>query len=141
MQVKVYFLDINFDKLQDQAPDNSLAGYSYFCKEYREKIAEGLSSEETFNHARQKCIEKGYLKGIIEKEEFAVMFRPLVDREESIRDGAREETAEIMYRAAVEKGASDEILKHLALAGGLSAEQVNEICKEVAEEQASCVAR
>ena len=64
------------------------------------------------------------------------MFKPLVDREESIRIGAREEakeeTAEAMYRVAVEKGVSEEILKHLALTGGLSDELVNEINNEVA---------
>ena len=141
LQVKVHFLDINFDKLQDQTPDNSLAGYSYFYKEYRERIEEGSSSEKSFDYARQKCIEKGYLKEIIEKEEFVVMFRPLVNREESIRLGAREETAEAMYRTAVEKGASDEILKHLALTGGLSDELAKEIYNEVVEGQACCVAR
>ena len=108
-----------------------MAGYSYFYKEYREKIAEGISPVETFDYARQKCIEKGYLKGIIEKEEFVVTFMPLIDREESIRDGAREETSEAMYRAAVEEGASDKVLKRLALTGGLSDELANEIYNEV----------
>ena len=59
------------------------------------------------------------------------MFKPLIDREESIRDGAREETAEAMYRVAVEKGVSDEVLKLLALTGGLSGERANEIYNEV----------
>ncbi|MCL2009000.1 MAG: hypothetical protein FWG71_00450 [Synergistaceae bacterium] len=66
-----------------------------------------------------------------------MMYKPLVDREEDIRAGGREEGWdqgwEAAYRTAVEGGASDEVLKRLARTGGLSVKRTNEINNEVAE--------
>ena len=145
LRVKVNFRDINFDRLQEQSPDNSLAGYSYFYKEYRSATAEGVNVEEAFDNARKKCVEKGYLKEIIDKEEFIMMYKPLVNREESVRLGAREEgreeASETMYRVAVKRGVPNDVLADLALTGGISKEKATRIYNEVVGEPDGYVTR
>ena len=55
------------------------------------------------------------MKDIIDKEDFVVMYKPLINREESIRLGASQETAEAAYATAVKSGASRNVLKQIAM--------------------------
>ena len=108
MRITVKLVDINFDNLKDQRPEGMLAGYSYFQKQFRLKKAEGASSEDSFEHAVGQCKKDGYLKGVVDKEDFIVKYRykPLYSREDELWYERGLEMLEI----AIKAGASGEIL-------------------------------
>jgi hypothetical protein len=80
LNVVVDVLDIRYDKLADKAPDSYLAGYSFFVDAYERKLAETKNANAAFEHARQQCIELGYLKGIVDEEGF-IMYAQLFSEE------------------------------------------------------------
>ena len=85
VDVKVKIVDISFDKLTDKAEENILAGYSYFYKIYDAELAGGNSRDSAFMTAREACIKNGYLKGIVEKEEFIVVYKDVLDYNAQLR--------------------------------------------------------
>jgi len=91
IDVEVKIVDIHFDKLNDVESDNALAGYAFFYKVYGEHIQKGLSAEKAFEVARVECIEKGYLTGFINKEEFIVFYKDFLDYDTQLRSESRAE--------------------------------------------------
>ena len=91
IDVEVKIVDIHFDKLQDTESDNALAGYSFFYKVYGDQTQKGLSAEKAFDVARKKCIENGYLTGFINKEEFIVFYKDILDYDTQLRSEGRAE--------------------------------------------------
>ena len=90
INVKSKVIDVNFDKLENQENDNVLAGYAYFYKEMRSEYATNLTPEEAMNYAREQCIDKGYLKGVIDKEDFVSMYSLISKHEEERRGYLKE---------------------------------------------------
>ena len=79
IEVAATIVDISFDKLEEKESSNALAGYAYFYKVYDESKQAGLTGEEAFNNARMKCMSQGYLKGFIDKEEFVMFYKDILD--------------------------------------------------------------
>jgi hypothetical protein len=80
LSVAVDVLGIHYDKLADKSQDSYLAGYSFFVDAYERKLAETSDANAAFEHARHQCIEQGYLKGIVDKEDF-IMYAELFSEE------------------------------------------------------------
>jgi len=85
IEVEVKIVDIHFDKLRDKESDNALAGYAFFYKVYEGQIKKGLSPEKAFDAARVECIRNGYLAGFIDKEEFIVFYKDILDYDTQLR--------------------------------------------------------
>ena len=73
MRIRVPVVNIRYENLDSKAPGNYLAGYAYLQHEYEGKLSEGWERVRAFEYAAQQCREKGYLKGIVEKEGFTAM--------------------------------------------------------------------
>jgi len=85
IDVEVKIVDIHFDNLKDIESDNALAGYAYFYKVYAEQIKKGLSAEKAFDIARAECIKNSYLIGFIDKEEFIVIYKDILDYDTQLK--------------------------------------------------------
>ena len=73
LQVSAKLIDISFEKLPDRDPMNALAGYSYFCSQ----LGGNMSGGTAFDYAVRRCINAGYLKGVVDTEGFITKCRPL----------------------------------------------------------------
>ena len=91
--VEVEIVDIHFEMLEDQASDNALAGYAYFYKVFDEGVAGGLSRSDAFTRARDECMRLGYLEGFIEREDFEMSYKDILDYDTQLREEGREEGA------------------------------------------------
>ena len=83
VNVTVNIMDIDYHKLKDKDKNNPLVGYSYFYKLYDNFIDKGLSKDEAFKRARETTKTEGYLKGFIERSEFA-MYDSVMNYEEEL---------------------------------------------------------
>ena len=122
LTVRVVFVDINFDRLGNTEKENALAGYSHFYREVRAKFAECGDRDIAFGHARGKCIENGYLTGIVDREDFEMMYKPLVNHDEMLREGGIEigmlrKLAGMIHRKLLKGKTRDEIIFELELEG------------------------
>ena len=98
---KVNIVDIHFEKLDDVEPTNALAGYSFFYKVFDEGREAGLSIDEAFAKAREVCVAQGYLKGFIEKEEFVLNYKDILDYDTQLKEeGKIEGKTEGIYNQA-----------------------------------------
>ena len=75
--------------------------------------SEGASSEISFEHAVGQCKKDGYLKGVVDKEDFIMEYKPLYSRE----DDLRYECNLNMLKIAIKAGASVEILLNMIKEG------------------------
>ena len=116
VDVNVKVVDITFDNLENKQTENILAGYSYFYKIYDAQILQGKSKVEAFNSAREACMKDGYLKGIVEKEDFIVYYKDVLDYDHQIRWEGREEGVIIGYQKVMDKVESMLLKKLLAKA-------------------------
>ena len=94
IKATVNIIDIHYDKLQDTEPDNALAGYSYFYKAFDESKEMGLAADESFSKAREECIAHGYLKGFIEREEFVMFYKDILDYDTQLKEEGKIEGRE-----------------------------------------------
>jgi len=106
IDIKVKIVDIHYKNLEDTAPSNYVAGYSYFYKIYDDCIQKGISSQEAFDHAREGCIKDGHLKGFIEKEDFIMFYKDILDYDVQLKaegkaEGKVEGKAEGLLEAAI----------------------------------------
>jgi hypothetical protein len=132
LNVSVDVLDIRYDKLADKSPDSYLAGYSFFVDTFERKLAETGDANAAFEHARQQCIELGYLKGIVEKEEF-IMYAQLFSEEaerKALLEDAKMEGFETMLLIALNSGTPDAIVNTMAQQAGVDALRLAEIKKQ-----------
>ena len=103
--VKVRFVDIRFDNLESaHDTDNVLAGYSFLLKEFGIFLGKRKSRDEAFEEARKSCINAGYLKGIIDKEDFIMNYKSFLDYDVQVRTEAMEEGIEIGFERGIERG-------------------------------------
>jgi hypothetical protein len=84
IDAEVSIIDIRYESLDDLDASDALAGYSYFQKRKDELELQGMTRDRAFMEARRECIEKGYMKGFIEKEEFLV-YKRIFDYDEQLR--------------------------------------------------------
>jgi len=119
IDVEVKIIDIHFDKLDDHTTTNALAGYSYFYDMYEKHIKEGLSPQDAFIKARDKCIQQGYMQGFIEKEDFVMFYKDILDYDTQLRaEGKAEGEARGEARGiAKSKAELTEKIKMLLLKG------------------------
>jgi len=89
IKVSPKLVNIHFDKIKNQNPDNSLAGYSYFYKHYDAARATGASIDKAFECAVQQCSKAGYLANVIDKEDFMSVYTPLFSYEDDLRAEGR----------------------------------------------------
>lgn len=82
--VTVNIIDIHFENLESQEADDTLAGYAYFYSQYDKLRQNGASGEEAFAQSRIKCIENGFLKGLIEKEEYVMFYKDIFDYDKQL---------------------------------------------------------
>ena len=78
------FLDL-YDELENKSSDNYLAGYAYFLQEYEQKSSDGESKLNAITHAVEQCKEKGYLMGIVDKEDFIPMYNDSYSYDSQLR--------------------------------------------------------
>jgi hypothetical protein len=122
IDVKVKIIDIRFSKLENTAPENSLAGYSYFYNEYDNGIKSGMTKEKSFETARTKCMEKGYMAGFIEQEGFVMFYKDFLNYDEQLKSEGRAEGEAIGEARGEARGIFESALKFLQ--GGTSLEDV-----------------
>ena len=93
IQIKatVNIVNIHYDKLNDTKPSNALAGYSFFYKIFDEGKQAGLSPDEAFNEARKMCIANGYLKDFIDREEFIMFYKDILDYDTQLKEEGKRE--------------------------------------------------
>jgi len=91
IDIKVKIVDIHYESLADTATGNALAGYSYFYKVYDECIQKGIPPDDAFTTARNKCMKRGYLTGFIEKEDFIVLYKEILNYDEQLKAEGRAE--------------------------------------------------
>jgi len=106
VDVQVKILDIHYNNLQDVSPNNTLVGYSYFYKTYDEGIANGQSRQSAFEAARETTIKKGYLHGFIDKEDFIMFYKDILDYDTQLKAEGVEE--------GIAKGKAEGLAKGLA---------------------------
>ena len=104
LKVNVKLVDINFANLKFKEQSNKLAGYSYFYSQFDLKKEAGATKEQAFNYAREMCIKNGYLLGIVDKEEFIMQYRPLIDWEDELRYEGELKGLEKGIEKGIEKG-------------------------------------
>jgi len=114
IDVNVKIVDIRYDELGSETTDDALVGYSLFIKLYEDYQQQGFPRDEAFTKARMECMEKGYLKGFIEKEGFE-LYKKLFDYDEQLR-------AEGMEKKAIETA-------HKMLDDGLNIETIAKYVK------------
>jgi len=137
IDIKVKIVDIHYENLENIDTNNVLAGYSFFYKIYDGHIRSGLSSQESFITAREACITHGYLKGFIDKEDFVMHYKDILDydtqlKEEGKAEGKVEGRAEGKVEGKVEGRAEGKELGFLEAAmkfieKGFSLQDVAEI--------------
>ena len=88
--VKPKIINIHFDSLKDKQPSNSLAGYSFFYKQYEIAIRKGVLKDEAFAFAIEECKKCGYLTGVVDKEDFIMSYAPVFSYEEDLKSAARD---------------------------------------------------
>ena len=91
IDVKVKIVDIHFEGLADIMPANTLAGYAFFYKVYDDGIRQGMTREAAFSAARDECIKQGYLRGYVEKEDFIVFYKDILDYDTQLRQEGKAE--------------------------------------------------
>jgi len=79
LSVNAKLVDVNYENLKDKSPGNILAGYSYFIHQMEAKVAEGASRTKAFSFAVEQCIRHKFLRDIVEKEEFMVYSKAVLD--------------------------------------------------------------
>jgi hypothetical protein len=103
INITVEIVDIRYDNLEELEKDNILAGYSYFYSRYDfYHIKKKATTGEAFIKAREDCIKTGYLKDIIDKEEFVLMYKDFMDYDAQLlvqgEEKAKAETAFEMFQ-------------------------------------------
>ena len=102
IDVNVKIIDIRYDNLEDKETTNTLAGYSYFYKIYDECIKKDIPSKEAFETAREECIKQGYLQGFIDREDFIMFYKDILDYDTQLKEeGKAEGKAEGLLEAAI----------------------------------------
>jgi len=90
-----------------------------------------LSDINAFTEARVECINKGYLSGLIEKEEFVMFYKDILDYDTQLREeGKVEGKIEGFERAiytAIRANASLALIETLAAEAKISKTKLNEI--------------
>ena len=144
IDAKVKIIDIHFDKLKDTKPDNALAGYAFFYKVYGEQIQKGLTAEKAFDVARNECIKNGYLAGFIDKEEFIVTYKDILDYDTQLRaegraegrvEGKAEGKAEGVEETicvAIQNNAPLSLLEAMAKAANISKQRLDDLICQAA---------
>ena len=99
INITVEIVDIRYDNLEELERDNILAGYSYFYSRYDfYHIKKKATTGEAFIKAREDCIKAGYLKDIIDKEAFVLMYKDFMDYDAQLRvEGKEEKAAETAF--------------------------------------------
>ena len=133
IDIQVNIIDIRFDQLADQTPENALAGYSYFYKVYEEQMKTGANTEEAFTKARETCMEQDYLKGFIDKEGFILFYKDFLNYDAQLFEEGREEGREEgLLVSALKFLQSGTSLADVIRVLGLSDNQVEELKKHFA---------
>ena len=138
LNIKVPIVQIHFEKLPDKNADNYLAGYSYLQHEYESKLRAGLDELKAFEYAVEKCKENGYLKGIVEGEDFISMYSDVFSYDSQLRAEGRAEgeaKGRAMLRAVMSSGMSYKQLKSMALTAGIDKAEFAQMYAEFMEEQ------
>jgi len=129
INVMVKIVDIHFENLTDVETANTLAGYSFFYKVYDEGIQQGLTREMAFTTARDECIKHGYLHGYVEKEDFIVFYKDILDYDTQLK---QESEARGIMKTALKLLESGTSLQYLAETLQLSESQIIELKKAIA---------
>ena len=138
VDLTVNIVDIHYENLNITTPDNALAGYSFFYKVYDECKTAGLSNDEAFKNAREKCIEQGHMKGFIEKEAYIVEYKDFfyLDydaqlKAEGIAEGEAK-GAESTISVAIRSKVPFPIIETMAKEANISQQRLNELMERVA---------
>ncbi|MCL1835345.1 MAG: hypothetical protein FWG48_04215 [Oscillospiraceae bacterium] len=130
MQINVPVIDIHFGTLSNKSVNNYLAGYAYFQNEFESKQSSNATALEAFNYAVMKCKQNGFLKGIVEKEDFIAVFSNVFSYDNQLRaEGRAEGRAETVVEIAKNMLASGVALNIIITTTGLTKEQVEGLQK------------
>ena len=148
IDTKTDIIDIRYDSLADPDPANPLTGYSYFHKRKEELMVQGMTRDRAFTETRRECMEKGYLKGFIEREEFLV-YKRIFDYDEQLRSEGvaigeaigeargvaigEAKKAEQMLCAAIASKCPQYVLEGMADVAGVSRERLQEMINTVSK--------
>ena len=130
LQVSVEVLDIRYHKLENKNESNYLAGYSFFIDTFEQKRAEIGDIDTAFEYARQQCIERGYLQGVVEKEEF-MMYSQLFSKEAEQKALLLDALAEGRSEG---KSEGIETMLAMLIKDGMAASQIDKLAREAGVE-------
>jgi hypothetical protein len=127
MRVKVKIKNIRYPVLSNNDPGNYLTGYSYLQYEHESKQLEGWTPKDSFEYAVQQCKQKGYLKGIIEKEDFVIMFNDVFSYDNQLRAEGRAEEKIASAKVMIADG---EPIEKIQRYSRLSVEEIEKLIVE-----------
>ena len=133
IDIQVKIVDIHFEELTDVEASNTLAGYAYFYKIYDECIAQGATRDSAFSTARDECIKNGYLRGYVDKEDFIVFYKDILDYDtQLIKEGEAWGEAKGVINTALKLLEAGTSLQYLTEVLHLSESQILELKKSIA---------
>jgi len=132
IKATVNIVNIHFDNLQDTKTDNALAGYSFFYKVFDECRQAGLSADDSFNQAKQECISHGYLMGFIDREEFVMLYKDILDYDTQLKEEGKIEGAEKTISVAIRSKAPFSLIEAMAKEAKISKKRLDELMTHAA---------
>jgi len=136
LRIRVPIVEISYDKLKNKNTGNYLAGYSYLQHEYEAKTSEGWTELKALENAVEQCKKKGYLKGIIEKEDFITVYNDVFSYDSQLRaegkaegeaKGRVEGEAKGMVKVAKEMLANGEPVDKIIKYTGLTRQEIENL--------------
>ena len=128
-------VNIRFEKLAMKDKGSKLAGYSYFQHKREEAREMKMSPSEVFDYAVSECRKNGYLGEMIERTDFVVKYKDVVDREEELMLACREEGLQAgmqkVFCAVIQSGMSTESFVEMAKGLGINEQQAHAFYNQV----------
>jgi len=127
--------DIRYENLETKDNTSKLAGYSFFQHKREEARELNIPPHEVFNYAVNECRKNGYLAEMIERTDFMVKYKDVVNREEELMLACREEGlqegVQKTFNAAIQSGMSSEAFVKMAQVLGFNEQQAHAFYNQV----------
>ena len=90
------------------------------------------SLDEAFNKAREECILQGYLKVFIEKEDFIVFYKDILDYDTQLREEGEAKGGEKAICVAIRSNVPLAVIETMAKETNVSQKRLSELLEQVA---------
>ena len=104
IDIKIKIIDIRYNAVKDKNPNNPVAGYAFFYDNFDKKVLQGEDKKIAFEYARKQCVKNGYLKDLVERNDFMVDYDDFLDYGKQLATEAFDEGMEKGIEKGIEKG-------------------------------------